>query len=383
MCFGKSVRQRFGLDPKFSFLNHGSFGTTPLCVLAEQHRLRAQMEKNPVRFLDTELPQRMRDAAARLAGFVGARPQDLVFVDNATTGVNSIVRSLSLRPGDRIVTTNHVYGAIRQVLRFVCDRAGAQLEEVFVPFPLSGPEQVLEALEPALARHPRLAVLDHITSVSGMVLPIAQMVRLCHDRDVSVLVDGAHAPGQVPLDLTALNAEWYTGNAHKWLFAPKGCAFLVARHDCHDVHPTVISHGYGQGLTAEFDYVGTRDPTCWLAIGAALDFVDEMGFEAMGAYNRQLVNSAAPKIERAWETTQPAPEAMTANMITFRLPPGLVVDGSHEEAFAFTEFLRENHDIEVPVFVHDRTTWVRISGQVYNEAGDYDRLIEVILAMDH
>ena len=360
-------------------MNHGSFGATPKSVLEAQAYWRRELERNPVAFVVDRLPSVKRQVAERLAGFVGTFGENLGFVENATTAVNAVIRSFDLQPGDELLTTNHVYGAVHQALRYVCSRTGAKLRLVEVPFPITSSEQVLEALATGFSERTRLAVLDHITSATGLVLPIEEMVAMCRERGVLVLVDGAHAPGHVPLNLESLGADWYTGNAHKWLFAPKGCAFLYAAPHVQSLtHPTVISHNYEQGFVAEFDYTGTKDPSAWLAVEAALDFVESIGVGRMQEYNYALVREAAALLQSKWGTAPLAPDSMLGCLVTLAAPNG-ALGATLDEAAAARRYLLDEHQTEVPVFPFGERNWVRISAQVYNELGDYEALAEALL----
>lgn len=378
--FGPELRPEWLLEDGAAFLNHGSFGATPRRVLDAQSRWRERMERQPVRFLDRELPALMRDAAQELASFVGAAARDVVFVDNATAGVNAVVGSLSFSPGDEILVTSHVYGAVRKTIRHVAARAGATLVEVPVPFPLADAGEVVDAVARGLGPRTRLAVLDHVASASGLVLPIDAMIAACRRRGVPVLVDGAHGPGQLDLELSRLGADWYVGNCHKWLFAPKGCAFLWARPERqHELHPTVISHGYGAGWIEEFDWTGTRDPSPWLSVGAAIAFTCELGLDAMRRYQRELAGNAADLLAEAWGVTRPAPAAMCAAMVTLPLP--WPTGGTEAEARATNRRLWDEHRVEVPVMPFQGRSWVRISAQVYNGWDEYLRLRDAVLAI--
>ena len=312
------------LDPKVLYLNHGSFGACPAAVLRAQARLRAEMEREPVDFLDGALAGRLDAARATLARLIGADAADVVFVPNATTAVNAVLRSLTLEPGDELLLTSQTYGACRKSAQFVAARAGAQVVTARVPFPLRTEGEVLAAVLAAVSPRTRLALVDHVTSPTALVLPVERLVSELSARRVDTLIDGAHAPGMVPLDLRRIAAAYYTGNAHKWLCAPKGAAFLHVRADRHArVHPTVISHGYGGGLRAEFDWTGTCDPTPWLCIPAALEHLGAAlpgGWPQLMARNRALALAARAVLLDALGVAPPCPESMIGSMASILLP---------------------------------------------------------------
>src|SRR5262245_23236209 len=244
------LARHWTLDPEIAYLNHGSFGATPREVLAEQQRLRERMEREPVLFLARELQTRIDEARAALAPFLGARNEDLVFIPNATTAVNAVLRSLAFQPGDEILVTNHGYNACRNAVEYVAQRSGARAVVAHVPFPLRSPDEVVETVLAAVTPRTKLALVDHVTSPTGILFPVEQLIVELRERGVPVLVDGAHAPGMVPLDLNALGADYYTGNLHKWVCAPKGAAFLWVRPERQQpIRPVVISHG----ANARFD----------------------------------------------------------------------------------------------------------------------------------
>lgn len=227
-----------------TFLNHGSFGACPKQVLEFQQRLRLQLEQEPLRFFGREWEPLLDDARSKLAAFMGADVQDLVFIPNATTGVNSVLRSLTFSPEDEILTTNHEYNACRNALDFVTSRTGAEVVVAKIPFPIDSPRQVVAAVIEQVSPKTRLALLDHVTSQTGLIFPIQKLVKELQQRGVDTLVDGAHAPGMISLNLQEIGATYYTGNCHKWLCAPKGAAFLYVRRDKQsEIRPLTISHG--------------------------------------------------------------------------------------------------------------------------------------------
>lgn len=377
-ALGKSIRDRFLLEPDFLTVNHGSFGAMPVPVRDAQDDWRRKLEAQPTRFMAVELPPLLRQAAAHLAAFLGAEAQDLGFVDNATTGCNAVLRSLRLQPGDEILVLDHGYGAVRNTVRHVTERAGAAMVEAIIPFPQPSADAIVAAVAAKLGPKTRLVVLDHITSPSALVLPLERLVPLCQQAGAKVLVDGAHGPGMVPLDLAALNADWYTGNGHKWLCAPKGCAFLWARRDRQeDLHPVTISHGYGTGYLGEFDWAGTRDPSAYLAVAAAIDFHEELGGATLRQRNAALAAEGGMLLAQALGSELGAPPELQGSMALVRLP--LKTDGTPtmDQARALRRRLIAEERTDVIVNAIGGAYWLRLSAAAYNERADYVRLAEI------
>jgi isopenicillin-N epimerase len=376
---GKAVRHEWALDPNFLSVNHGSFGATPRVVLAAQREWQQRMEAQPGRFMRAVLPEALRHAADRLGGFIGANGKDIAFVENATTGCNAVLRSLHLSPGDEIVVLSHGYGAVRNTVRFVCERAGARVVEAEVPFPRPGADAIVANIAAALSPRTRLAVVDHITSASALVLPLQRMVDVCHAADVPVLVDGAHGPAQVPLDMRALGADWYTGNCHKWLCAAKGCAFLYARPDRQeDLHPTTVSHGFGKGYLEEFDWTGTRDPSAWLTTGVAIDFHRRLGGEALMARNITLAAEATALLARRLNTEPGTTGELAGSMGVVRLP---LTGAATAERSAEIRARLLAAGTDAPTHVLADAIWLRLSAAAYNDIEDYERLAEIAAAV--
>ena len=379
-AFGRAIRHEWLLEEGSAHLNHGSFGATPRAVLGSQQRWRLAMERQPMRFFLEELPGALRAAAGQLAEHLGARSDDLAFVDNASTAVNAVLRSLSLSPGDELLTTQHVYDAVGMTLDYVAERTGAKVRRLTLPFPVLDPSDLLQRLDEEIGPRTRLVLVDHITSATALVLPIREAVALCRDRGVPVFVDGAHAPGMVPLDLEGLGADWYTGNAHKWLCAAKGCAFLWVRADAPDresLRPAVISLSYGQGMPTEFDWTGTRDPSAWLAIDAALAFRRRLGDAPIRAWNDGLCAQAADLLADAWGVELPAPRSMRASMATIPSPVDLPADA--DGVRTLSRWLRQTHRLEPMPLPFGGRLWIRISAQVYNSLDQYQRLADAML----
>lgn len=370
------------LDPSVIYLNHGSFGACPSAVMQAQAALRAQMEREPVDFLDGTLPARLDQARLALAEFVSGDADNLVFVPNATSGVNAVLRSLYLTAGDELLVTNHTYAACRKAAEFVAARAGARVVVAQIPFPLRNEDQVVEAILSCVSPRTRLALLDHVTSPTALVLPLQRLVDELRARGVEALVDGAHAPGMVPLELSRLGAAYYTGNAHKWLCAPKGAAFLYVRQDCQrNLHPTVISHGYGEGLQAEFDWIGTCDPTPWLCIAESIRFVVSLlpgGWPEVMARNRALALQARALLLDALDLDTPCPETMIGSMASIPLPRAAV--GSPASGLNCQETHAWFRARGIETWLNPEPLPVlRISAQLYNRLEQYQHLTNVLL----
>lgn len=323
-------RHLWALDPEVAFLNHGSFGAAPIPVLAAQQAIRMRMELEPVRFFSHDLEALLDAARVALGAFVGADPDDLAFVDNATTGLNAVLRWLPLAAGDDLLTTDHEYNACRNAMSAVADPAGARVVTVAVRFPISARDEVMEPILAAVTSRTKLAVLDHVTSATALVFPIEDLVRELATRGVDTLVDGAHAPGMLDLDLRRLGAAYYVGNLHKWVCAPKGASFLHVRRDRQaGTHPLAVSHGANSPRTdrsrfrLEADWTGTRDPSAWLAVPSAIETIGGLlpgGWEAIRARNRALAFHARDLLCEALAIPAPVPDAMLGSMVSVPLP---------------------------------------------------------------
>jgi isopenicillin-N epimerase len=378
------------LDPEVVFLNHGSFGACPRPVLEAQAALRARLEREPVDFMAREWEARMDEARAALAAFVGASADDLAFVSNATAGVNTVLRSLSFTAEDEILVTDQGYGACRNAARFTAERAGARLVVARLPFPLDDQEAVVAAVLAAVTPRTRLAVVDHVTSATGLVLPIEAIVRALQARGVDTLVDGAHAPGMLPLALDALGAAYYTGNCHKWMCTPKGSALLHVRRDRQArIHPLVISHGFAAAredrsrFRLEFDFTGTQDPTPWLVIPEAIRFLGSLipgGWEELRARNRALALRGREILCHALGIPSPAPESMIGSLAAVPLPPGPPCSAPPLSVDPIMARLYAKHRIETLASVWPAAPGriLRVSAQIYNEEAHYVRLAEAL-----
>lgn len=376
LALGAAIRHEWRLDPDFLTVNHGSYGATPLVVRAEQDRWRQRMEAQPTRFFFLELPEALREAAAVLARFLGVDGADVAFVPNATTGANAVLRSVGLASGNEVLHVSHVYNAVRNTIGHLAGQAGATVVVAEIPFPRPEPTAILKNIEQAITRRTRIAVIDHITSPSGLVLPVHEIVGLCHAAGVPVLIDGAHGAGQVALDLRELDADWYVGTCHKWLCAPKGSGFLYARADRRaELHPVTISHGYGQGFTTEFDWTGTIDPSAYLSLPASIAFFEKLGGATLRERNRQLAADAANLLADALRTEIGALPEMAGSMGLVRLPIDLA---SNRSAAVKVRHALQAAGTDAPVHPLTGALWLRLSAFAYNEIADYERLAALL-----
>ena len=369
------------LDPSVTYLNHGSFGACPTAVLEVQSALRQEMEREPVDFLVAALPARLEAARRELSGFLGAEPADLAFVPNATAGVNAVLRSLAFEPEDELLLTNHTYGACRKAAEFVAKQTGVRVVVADLPFPCRHEDEIISSVLRRVSPRTRLALLDHVTSPTALVLPIARLVSELRNRGIDTLVDGAHAPGMLPLSLSELGAAYYTGNAHKWLCAPKGAAFLHARPERQaQLHPNVISHGYGMGFHAEFDWTGTFDPTPWLCVPEALRFIGGLlpaGWPQVMAANRALTLRARALLLESSGADVPCPETMIGSMASIPLPPAAPGSAAHRLDCAGLHAWFRERGVETWLHPHP-VPLLRISAQLYNDLDQFKKLASLL-----
>lgn len=381
-----NLARQFLLRDDVVFLNHGSFGACPQPVFEAYQRWQLELEREPDEFLGRRLTELMRGPREALAAEMGCGADDLVGVTNATTGLNIVIQSLGLKPGDQILTTDHEYSALEKTWAYVCDMTGAEMVVVNVPLPLMTEAQFTDTVIAGMTERTRVLFLSHITSPTALLFPIERAIAEARRRGIWSVIDGAHAPGHVPLDLTALGADFYSGNCHKWMMAPKGSAFLYARPEVQGLlNPLVVSHGWtreskkpgAEGALGnspfidEIEMQGTRDPAAWLAVPDALKFRKENDWWAIAEHCRTLAQDTARRVaELTGLAPLSAPEFSAPQMVAMPIPD---CDTAHVHKTLF-----DRYGIEIPVFKWQGRSIARVSVQGYNSRPQMDHLIEAL-----
>lgn len=384
------LAKHWNLDPECVFLNHGSFGATPTAIREEQRKWMDLLEDEPVRFYEDLAMEFMQEARNSLAQMLNCDADDLALVENATTGVNTILRSLEFDEGDEILIPDHAYQACRNALDYASERWGAKVVTVNIPFPIDGPEVATELIMAGLTERTVLVMIDTVTSPTGLRMPFEELVALIEGQGVSVLLDAAHGIGMVPLDLTTLGASYTTSNCHKWLCAPKGSAFLHVRSDQQmKIHPLVISHGmtFPLGETTrfrhEFDWTGTRDISAFCSIPATIEYLPTLiqgGWNGIMQHNHELAMAGRKVLCERLGIEAPCPESMITCIATLRLPAGGGGGIPLHEPDPLHKVLQEKYNIQVPVWSwhSPEGRYFRISAQLYNHIDEYHYLAEAL-----
>jgi len=374
--FGRPLRAQFLLQEDGTFLNHGSFGACPLPVLREQERIRAWMETQPDQFFTKDVvPRRgvtaVRSAAAAVAEFVGVSGEGVALVENATSGTQSVLQSIEFSPGDEIMISSHQYNAVRLAVEQRCKETGAIPKIVQIPV-RTNPGDVRRCFRDVASKRVKLAIVDHITSPTALLFPLAEVIEDLHALDILVHVDGAHAVGQIPLNVSDLDPDWYTSNVHKWLYGAKGTAFFYASPRVRAMtRPVLTSHFIEMGFPRSFDYVGTRDNSGWLSIPAAIEFFNDLDPVRLRRHNRALVEYATEALAKIG--AEPiAPLEMSAAMRAFVLPQRRATEETDGEALR--EMLWADERIQVNANSAMGVLLIRICAQAYVEEPDLDRL---------
>lgn len=381
MCSMNNLRSLFQLDPDVVFLNHGSFGATPRPVFEVYQEWQRRLERQPVHFLAAELPDLLAEARAVLAGYVGAAADDVAFIPNATFGVNLIARSLPLGPGDEVLTTNHEYGACDHVWQFLSQKQGFVYRQQLLPLPVPAAEAIVEQFWQGVTERTKVIFISHISSATAVHFPIEQICARARQAGILTIIDGAHTIGQIPLDMAAIDADFYLSNAHKWLCSPKGSAFIYARWDRKPLlEPLVVSWGwgenkqfsYGSNLLDYLQWMGTDDPSAYLAVPAAIAFQAEHHWPDVRRQCHGLLCQALDRIGDLTGLESPYPnDTYYHQMAIAPLPP--IADLA-----AFKTQFYDRFRVEVPFTEWGGRQFVRISVQGYNLQDDIDALVDAL-----
>ena len=372
-----AVGRHYLLRRDIAFLNHGSFGACPGPVFETYQEWQRRLESQPVAFLGRDLSEYLTSARQPLARYLGTYPEQLVFVPNATLGMNIIARSLDLQPGDEVLGTNHEYGAVERTWRFNCAQHGAHYRTQPIPLPVTSSQAIVDQLWEGVTERTRVIVISHITSPTALIFPVGEICRRARAQGILTVIDGAHAPGHIALDLDAIGADFYTGNCHKWLSSPKGAGFLYARPERQTLlQPLIVSWGWesrAPGLSRfhdYFDWTGTADPSAYLSVPAAIDFQAQHDWPSVRVACHRLVNDARARIAALTGLPHVVPDSdeWWGQMCVIPLPPCDVVQLQRR--------LYDEHQVEVPLLEWDNRPYVRVSAQAYNSPADIDRLVD-------
>jgi isopenicillin-N epimerase len=376
----RNLKRYFLLDPSVVFLNHGSFGATPRPVFREYQRWQRELERQPVEFLGRRFTGLMAEARAALGAYLGAQADNLVYTQNVTISINIVARSLPLGPGDEVLATDHEYGAMDRTWRFLARQRGFRYINRHIELPLTTAARFVEDFWQGVTPRTRVIFLSHITSPTALILPVEEIVRRARQAGILTIIDGAHAPGQLPLRLDALGADFYGGNLHKWLCAPKGAGFLYARPEVQRLlEPLVVSWGYeaetpsGSTFVDHHEWWGTRDIAAFLAVPKAIQFQAEHHWDEVRASCRRL---AAYALQRICQLTGLAPlhstaEPWFAQLVAAPLPP-------QTDLTLLKQRLYDDYRIEVPLIEWQGHKLIRVSIQGYNTRHDVDTLLHAL-----
>ncbi|MDQ1265255.1 MAG: Aminotran 5 protein [Bacteroidota bacterium] len=380
--FGKSIRNLWYLDDSVIFLNHGSFGAAPKVVIEAAHQYQQRLERQPLSFFFDEYPEMMKSTIQKLHKFIGASPNSVAFVENASTGISTVLREFcpDFASGDEILTLNQAYPAIRNAMKYMAEKFQLKYVECNVPFPVYDNKTIIEAIAAGVTDRTRLAVIDHITSPTGIILPVREIAEMLKSRGVIVAIDGAHAPGMIPLDIESIGADFYTGNCHKWLFSPKGAALLWASEEYRDkLHPLCISLFYNKGFSEEFLWTGTKNPAPWLAVKDGIEFHQSLGSDELMKHNHDLAVEARKLIAGKLNIEIPVPDDFLGSIAALEMKG--FNNPTHEDTMKLRFRMLKEFHIEVPFFDFDGRLWLRFSAQAYNELEEYAKLAVALKQM--
>lgn len=385
----KGYLELFGIEKGFVALNHGSFGACPVEIINYQFELVRKMESLTTRFFTRIIKPLMKESMESLSSFVNAPAKDMVFVRNATTAANAVINSIPFEKGDEIVTTNLIYGSCRNALDHAAKTKGAVVKKALIPFPVRSENKIAESILGLITKKTKLIFIDHVTSETAMILPVKKICDEANRLGIDIFIDGAHAPGMIPLDISAINPTYYTGNCHKWICAPKGTAFLYVRPDRQEsVIPPIISNHFGEGDTpntsfhSSFDWSGTMDYTNYACVGKTIDYLENKvsgGWKHIMKRNRELAITGRNIITKELHLDQYLPDELIGSMATIKLNSTAVIDPSTGLDIIQMKLLDEyNIEALITTLYPTSERILRISAALYNNENDYELLEEAL-----
>jgi len=382
VSFDKNVSE-WMLDPNIHYLNHGSFGARRLEIFEKQVFYKEQFERDPIDFLDRN-EALLESSRANIAYFLGASLSGFGFVDNATTGVGSVMNSVSLSPGDEVATTNHVYNGVRQLLKHHARKNSLLYREIPIQIPIDSSEHIIKLITKGLSDKTKLLVIDHVASASSILFPVLEITKICRERGILVLVDGAHAPGMLDLNISSLDPDWYVGNLHKWICSPLGAAFVWANETKQKTtRPLTISHNLDQGMASEFSWQGTRDISAWLCASDAVLLGQSLGWDKIRSTNHNQAVKFQEILTESWNVMpfSPLDGCLIGSMVTVELPNRAPQEMN--DCLKLSERLYREYNIEIPIFEFQNRGCARISSQLYVTSENLNQFIDALREIIH
>ena len=372
-----NLKHQFMLDPNVTFLNHGSFGACTKPIYEDLLKWQKIMEKEPVKFFEDTLYDALKASRRALGNYVGCSPDDLVYFPNPTTAINAVARSLKLKPGEEVLSTNHIYGALNRSWKYICAEKKARFIKVDIPFPIQSKEEFLDCFFNAVTDQTKVIFLSHITSMTAMKFPVEEVIQFSKEKKILTIIDGAHVPGHISLNIKKLDADIYTGSCHKWMCTPKGISFLYVRKEIQEnVHPLVISWGWeseNPGPSKFLDWhewQGTRDMSAFLTVPSAVKFLEEHNWLEVAKKCRGQVVHTRNQFLDLLNISSPCPDSWLGQMASIPLPI--------DDVDIFKKELLETYQIQVPVFQWEGNTYLRYSIQAYNSKSDLEKLLYAV-----
>ncbi len=365
------------LDSNTVFLNHGSFGACAKPVFKDLLKWQELLEKEPVLFLEETLYQALSDSRLALGTYINCNPEDLVYFPNPTTAINAVARSLELKPGDEVLSTNHIYGALDKSWEYICNYKKANFVKANIPFPIDSKSQFMGSFTSLITDKTKVIFLSHITSMTAMRFPVEEVIKLAKQKNILSIIDGAHVPGHIKLDIKKLDPDIYTGACHKWMCTPKGISFLYAKKNIQDkIHPLVVSWGWNSDNPSKslfldwHEWQGTRDMSAFLTIPKAIEFLNNHNWSELTINCKNKVKMIRTKFMTFLDFPKPCPDNWLGQMASIPLPIS--------EAESFKKQLLQKYNIQVPIFSWNGKVYLRYSIQVYNTDEDLEKLLQAV-----